>query len=135
MNFGIDLVRRGILSAEQLVAAMERQDSLRPSIAELALHRNKLTMKQVFQVFYQQAGSQDSFEQTARDMRLLTRRQIADLALSQAELTPSLADILIDMGFASREAIDSHFHTAHRAIANPKLSKRKQTNAIVVQDR
>ena len=91
-------------------------------------------MKQVFQVFFRQAGTQDSFEKVARDMRLLTKRELADLSLAQIEQTPSIAEILVDMGFVSEEILKAQFHGAHAGVANPNLSRRKQTKGIAVQD-
>ncbi len=134
MEFEIDLVRRGILSAEQLVAAVERQQSRRPSIGELAVRRQKLTMKQAFDIFARQADTRESFEQAAREMRLLTRRQVADLSLAQAEQTPAIADILVEMGLVSQTAADTYFHESHNRVATSKLSKRKQMQMHTVRN-
>lgn len=106
MWFGIHLVRRGVISSEQLFEAVEVRASRRPPLGELAVRSGKMTMKQVFLALSWQAETQASFGQIAREMRMLTKRQLADLLLAQAEQTPSLAETLVDMGMVPQETVE-----------------------------
>lgn len=62
-------------------------------------------MKQVFAVLSRQADWRGAFGKTAREMRLLTKRQLADLLLLQTESTPSLSELLIEMRLVTPEIV------------------------------
>ncbi len=94
MMYGLDLVDRGVITAETLVEAIRYREQQRPPIGELAVRRGKMTMHQVFEVLKQQAEDKRIFGEIAREMRFLTKRQLADLLLLQSELTPTISESL-----------------------------------------
>ncbi len=63
-------------------------------------------MAQVFQVLAHQCETNLPFGLAAKDLKFLTRRQIADLLLLQTEQTPALHDILVEMGAVSQDLVD-----------------------------
>ena len=59
------LVRRGLITAEQFVQAVEWQLAQRPLLGRLALESGKLSMKQVFAELEAQTDNDKPFGETA----------------------------------------------------------------------
>ncbi len=110
MWFGIHLVRQGLITPEQLFTAVEEQAARRPPLGELAVRRGKLKMSEVFRILGKQAEERRSFGSIARELRLLTKRQLADLLLAQTEMTPALSQVLVDLAMIPQDIVD--FETA-----------------------
>ena len=83
MFLEVSLVRRGIITAEQFVQAVEWQLDQRPRLGRLALESGKLTMKQVFAVLEEQTDNDKPFGETAVELGFLTKRQVNNLLKQQ----------------------------------------------------
>ncbi|MCA9245958.1 MAG: hypothetical protein KDA42_02555 [Planctomycetales bacterium] len=122
--FNVYLVRRGVISAVQLVDALEYQHRASIQLGSLAIERKRLTMHQVIRILDQQALDPRPFGELAIELGFLTETDLALLLKEQADNTPSLTQILIDLGFASegqlrREAERFHSLCASSLDNNP----------------
>lgn len=96
MDFGVYLVRRGTITADQYVDACERQIDSRRKLGELALSYQMLSMKQVMGLLEDQLDSPLPFGQLAVQKGYLTDSQLLELLGLQIETCPSIADVLIE---------------------------------------
>ncbi len=107
MFLAIHMVRQGVISADQLVDALEYQMNRRPRLGRLALASGRMTMKQVFNVLGEQALGNKPFGETAVELGFLTRRQVTHLLRKQREMTPSISECLVEMGVIDRATCDT----------------------------
>jgi hypothetical protein len=115
------LKNKGIISAEQLVAALEEQlDSLVP-IGQLALEENVLSPRDIFSVLHAQSDSPDErFGDLAVEMGLMTREDLMRLLMIQADRKPSVAEILVGQGVLSQQKAASELAAYRRAQFRPQ---------------
>ena len=106
MQIYFDLVDGGHISADQLMAAMRRQVSLRHPIGQLAVENEMMRMGEVFDVLAQQRTSREPFGQLAMRMGYLSREQLGELILQQLDGVPTVTEILVRQGCVSQETID-----------------------------
>ena len=132
MRIGIELVRRGLISMEELFAAVEMQAESQPPIGQLAIRKRKMNMAQVFQVLAAQADENEPFGIIAKRMRFLTKRDIADLLLLQSEETLSIGACLMQSGVISQATLDeetTRFRAEFRTTEAPNSVARLETVA------
>jgi len=106
MWIGLHLVRSGLVTAEQLLTAIEYCESHRPPIGQIAIQKRKLTVAECFKVLSRQAIQPDNFGCIARELRLLSKRQVADLLLAQSEQTPTLSSALVATSALTQKEIE-----------------------------
>ncbi len=94
MDFGIYLVRRGLISSDDYVDACEARLNARRKLGELALSTRKLTMRQVMAILDAQPDSGKPFGQLAVEMGYLTQSEVLELLGMQVDLCPSILEIL-----------------------------------------
>ncbi len=96
MHFGLYLKNKGVISAEQLTAALEEQlDTLVP-IGQLALEENVLSARDIFTVLQAQSNSPgERFGDLAVEMGLMTRDELRRLLMIQADRKRPLLEILV----------------------------------------
>jgi len=86
MHFGLYLKKKGIISAEQLVAALEAQLATLPRIGQLALEEGIISPRDIFNVLQAQRKSPDvRFGELAIEMHLMTRNELMRLLMIQAD--------------------------------------------------
>src|SRR4029079_18695552 len=86
MHFGLYLKKKGIISAEQLVAALEAQLATLPRIGQLALEEEIISPRDIFNVLQAQRRSPDvRFGDLAIEMCLMTRDELMRLLMIQAD--------------------------------------------------
>ena len=56
MKFGLYLKKKGVITAEELVAALDHQHSRMPPIGQVAMEEGVLSARQVFKVLRCQSG-------------------------------------------------------------------------------
>lgn len=105
MWIGLHLVRSGCITADQLIEAIEYREKHKPPIGQIAIQKRRLSVSDCFQVLSRQAIQAASFGRIARDLKLLTKRQVADLLLMQDEQTPSIGEALIAIGAIDEEEL------------------------------
>src|SRR3954467_12723170 len=102
MHFGLYLKNKGIISAEQLVAALEAQIVKLPRIGQLALEEGIISPRDIFDVLQAQRRSPDMrFGDLAIEMGLLSRSELMRLLMIQADRKRPLADVLVREGILS----------------------------------
>lgn len=129
MHFGLYLKKKGIISAEQLVAALEVQLATLPRIGQLALEEGLISPRDIFNVLQAQRRSPDvRFGDLAIEMGLMTRNELIRLLMIQADRKRPLADVFITEGILSeqlvaREMAEFRQLQANRRAANATASK------------
>jgi hypothetical protein len=106
MQFGIHLVRRGLLSAADFVDVIEQQLLSRPPLGELAIETHALTMKQLFQVLAAQVDVQRPFGAMAFELGYLQLEDVERLLGLQCERSRSLSELVIEMGLLDAETVE-----------------------------
>jgi hypothetical protein len=115
MKFGLYLKRKGILSADALVAALEYQQSRMPPVGQLAMEEGVLSARQVFQILRCQSDlPHERFGDVAVGMGLMSPKELQRLLMIQWERKPTLADVLVRLKMLSQPQVD-HYLTAYRA--------------------
>src|SRR5215204_2617453 len=103
MQFGLYLKKKGVISAEQLVAALEAQLATLPRIGQLALEEGIVSPRDIFAVLQAQGRSPDvRFGDLAIEMGLMTRNELIRLLLIQADRKLPLADVFVTAGILSK---------------------------------
>jgi len=129
MHFGLHLKKKGIISAEQLVAALEAQLTTMPRIGQLALEEGIISPRDIFAVLQAQRRSPDvRFGDLAIEMCLMTRDELMRLLMIQADRKCSLADVLVTEGMlseqqAAQEMIEFRQLQATRRSTSGQVSK------------
>jgi hypothetical protein len=102
MHFGLYLKNKGMISAEQLVAALEAQLATLPRIGQLALEEGIISPRDIFDVLLAQRKSPEvRFGELAIEMRLMTRSDLMRLLMIQADRKRPLADVFVTEGILS----------------------------------
>ncbi len=106
MQFGLYLKNKGVISADQLVAALEEQLGSLVPIGQLALEENVLSPRNIFTVLQAQSDSPNvRFGDLAVEMGMMTRGHLMRLLMLQADRKRSIAEILVSQG--ARNAAES----------------------------
>lgn len=111
---GIHLVRRGLISADQFVDALERGFAQRPPLGEVAMRLGKLTMRQVFSVLAEQSDRHQPFGRIAVELGFLSEGDLGELLLKQADSTPDVVDMLVMTGVLDRDSAMTALEDFHR---------------------
>jgi hypothetical protein len=121
MDFGVYLVRRGLITADDYVDAHEEQSAARRRLGELALSSRKLTMRQVLSILDAQLDTARPFGQLAVDKGYLTHDQVMELLGLQSELCPSISDILIEKQIIDEESLRKEARRFHNEIVEESM--------------
>jgi hypothetical protein len=106
MHFGLYLKKKGIISAEQFVAALEAQLATLPRIGQLALEEAILSPRDIFDVLHAQRRSPEvRFGELAIEMGLMTRTELMRLLMIQADRKQPFADVLVTEGMLSERQV------------------------------
>lgn len=104
MQFGLHLKNKGVITAEQLVAALEVQLATLPRIGQLAMEEGILRAPEVFDVLHaQREMPQLRFGELAIEMGLMTPAQLEHLLMSQMGRKRPIAEILVSKGVLTAE--------------------------------
>jgi len=115
MKFGLYLKNKGIITAEQLVAALEVQHDRLTPIGQLAMEEGILSARNVFKVLRCQSDlPHERFGDMAVELGLMTRDQLELLLAVQASRKPPLLDILIRQGALSASRADEELAAYRR---------------------
>lgn len=99
MKFGLYLIERGEISAEQLIRAMILQVESRPPLGQLAIEEGLISAREVLSILRIQSDyAEDRFGEIGVEMGLLTRRDVASLLLTQSDRQPPLEQTLVQIG-------------------------------------
>src|SRR3982751_5460569 len=104
MQFGLYLKKKGIISAEQLVDALEAQMASMPRIGQLALEEGIVSPREIFEVLLAQSNSpSEMFGELAIQMGFMTRNELMQLLMIQADRKQALEKILVAQGILSEQ--------------------------------
>jgi hypothetical protein len=103
LQFGLYLHRKGAITAEQLVAALEVQTRSLVRIGQLALEEGILSARDIFDVLRAQHKTPHiRFGELAIDMGLMSQQDLMRLLLIQTDRKLPLAEILVRQGVLTR---------------------------------
>lgn len=111
MKFELYLVRSGIISADQLVAALEIQHSKYVPIGQLAIEERLLSARDVFHVLHFQRRMlrpRKRFGEIAIEMGLISGDELQRLLFLQMDRKPALIEVLIRQGAMTPSQVDEH---------------------------
>src|SRR4029079_18737625 len=99
MHFGLYLKKKGIISAEQLIAALETQLTKLPRIGQLALEEGIISPRDIFDVLHAQSESPDvRFGAMAVETQIMPGAELMRLLMIQADRKRPLAEIFVERG-------------------------------------
>src|SRR5262245_12072429 len=99
MHFGLYLKNKGIISADQLVEALEAQLDTLPPIGQLALEEGIISPREIFEVLVAQSQSPtERFGEIAIGMGLMTRDELMRLLMIQADRKRPVAELIVTLG-------------------------------------
>jgi hypothetical protein len=108
MHFGLYLQKKAVVSAEQLVAALEEQMRTLVPIGQIALEEGKLSARDIFNILRAQNSAPNiRFGDLAIEMGLLSRNDVMFLLMVQSDRKKPIADILVGQGVLSRERLET----------------------------
>ena len=124
MQFGLYLKNKGVITAEQLVAALEEQLGTLVPIGQLALEENVLSPRDIFAVLQAQSDSPNvRFGDLAVEMGLMTRSQLMRLLMIQADRKRPITEILVGQGaLTSQKAASEMTAYRHSQLRRPRTS-------------
>jgi hypothetical protein len=141
MHFGLYLKKQGVITAEQLVAAIEAQMSTLVPIGQLALEEGVLSARDIFNILRAQNDAPNvRFGELAVEMGLMTRDDVMRLLMIQADRKRPIAEILVGQGVLTEEQMETEFMEYRAAQRKPKraaatmdfvsLPRRKETGPM-----
>ena len=96
MHFGLHLKNKGVITAEQLVNALETQLNTLVPIGQLALEEGIISPREIFDVLRAQREAPSvRFGELAIEMDLMTRDELMRLLMLQSDRKRAVADILV----------------------------------------
>jgi hypothetical protein len=129
MHFGLYLKKKGVITAEQLVAALEMQIKRLTPIGQLALEEGIISPRDIFDVLRAQGHRPNvRFGDLAIEMGLMNRKDLMRLLMLQEDRKRSLSDILVVQGVmtaqqAAAEMVEFRRSQAKRRMGSVVLSK------------
>ena len=122
MHFGLYLKNKGIISADQLVAALEVQLKTLAPIGQLALEECMVSPREIFDVLRAQSESPNvRFGELAIEMGLITRDDLMRLLMIQADRKRSVAEILVGQGVLPAEQAAVEMTEFRRSLAKRRV--------------
>lgn len=133
MHFGLYLKNKGLISAEQLVAALEVQMRTMVPIGQLALEEGILSPREIFIVLQAQSTSpRERFGELAIEMGLLTRDQLMRLLMLQSDRQQPISEILVKQGVLGQQQMTAELAEFRQFLQRPQ---RTVTRRIVPSPR
>ncbi len=107
MQFGMYLYNQGIITAEQLIAALQLQGERLIPLGVIAIEESKLAVRDVLSILRVQSDlPNDRFGDIAVDLGLMTRRDLAELLMEQSNRRIPVGDCLLELEFVTRAQLD-----------------------------
>jgi len=121
MHFGLQLKKRGVISAEQLVEALELQLSTLVPIGQLALEEGMLAPRDIFNILRAQSDAPNlRFGDMAVEMGLMMRDGVIGLLVVESDRIRPIADILVGQGVLTSQQLETELAAYRRAQVPPK---------------
>ena len=114
--FGEYLIKKGLINEEDILEALKYQKKNTPPFEKIACKLSLLTIKDIFQIFTLQAGSDLTVEEVALKQGYLTAEQIASIREKKEEMKPFLGEALIAMEKISPEVLQTELDAFNRIV-------------------
>ncbi|TWT36286.1 hypothetical protein KOR34_11900 [Posidoniimonas corsicana] len=115
MRFGIYLYHQGVITAEQLISAVEEQQRHTPPVGQLAIEAGLVSVHDLFDIVKAQSGlKRDRFGDIAIEMGLISRSELAEVLMTQSDLRPPLREVFVELGVLTAEAAELYFERFQR---------------------
>jgi len=111
--FGQFLLEKGVISAQQLLDALDAQRASNPTLGELAQQRGLLTAAQAKRVNERQRVEDRRFGDIAEDMGLLDSTQLGELLAAQKAQRKLFGEILVEQHTLDSARLETEL-AAHR---------------------
>jgi CheY-specific phosphatase CheX len=105
--FGQHLLASGLISAPQLLAAVEYQDRNNPRLGSYAVSLGLVTPFEVEQIRALQAREDLRFGEAAVQLKLLTEEQVQEVLAKQDHAHVPLGEALIALGYLSAQQVET----------------------------
>ncbi|GAB5407274.1 MAG: hypothetical protein Aurels2KO_55050 [Aureliella sp.] len=117
MWIGSQLYQDGKITAEQFATAVCTVTNRQERIGEIALKNRHLTVKQVMAILAEQDNSPASkFGEVAISLGFLNRDRLMQILGEQTLASPSISEVLLELGYVSEEELSSQFDESARTI-------------------
>ena len=133
MQFGLHLVRRGLISPGEFIDVVERQLASRPPLGALAIETKKLSMRQLFEVLSAQADSRRPLGALAVDMGFLEQADVEQLLGMQCERCLPVHELIVQMGLLTRAEVERERQRYQRAASGDAADERNQATGIAAR--
>lgn len=108
------LMERGVITPQQLLAAIEAQRASNPLLGELAVQQGLLSQAQASHINQRQRVEDRRFGDIAQEMGLLDASQVAALLAAQKAGRKLLGQVLLEQGVVDAQRLEAEL-AAHRA--------------------
>ena len=106
--FGAYLMERSVVTAADVVAALDQQIKNRIPLGRLAVETGKLSVSDLFRVLNAQVDSHKTCGKVAVELGLLTENDVRQLLELQRQQQRPIGEELIAQGSVSREVMLAH---------------------------
>lgn len=135
MHFGLHLHHKGVITAEQLVSALDVQLKHLVPIGQLALEEGILSARDIFDVLRAQSDApHERFGELAIEMGVMDRNDLMRLLMIQADRKLSLAEILVWQDVLTQQRADSELNAFRRTKLRPRRAVTTTTVVRVPRD-
>ena len=115
MDFGFYLHEQGVVSSDDLVAALMMQNTTKVPIGALAMETGKLAVRNVLTILRVQSDlPNDRFGDIAVELGLMTKRDLAELLMEQSDRRPRVEQCLVELGALSQQQMEEELATYRR---------------------
>jgi hypothetical protein len=134
MHFGLYLKNKGIISAEQLVTALETQLNTLTPIGQLALEEGIISPRDIFDILRAQSESPHiRFGDLAIEMGLMMRDDLMRLLMIQGDRKRPLDEILVRQGVLTKEQSDSELAEFRQTMAKRRASGTTRSKVVTMR--
>lgn len=126
MHFGLYLKNKGVITAEQLVDALQTQFNTLVPIGQLALEEGILSARDIFTILRSQSDTPHvRFGELAIELGLMTRDELMRLLMIQADRKRPIADILIRQGVLTERQVAAEMAAYRQSQVQPRRAVKK----------
>ena len=128
MQFGLHLIRQGLITSDDFVQVADHQQSQRPLFGALAIELRRLSIHQVFEILSVQAESSKPFGRVAVDLLYLTEAEVMELLGRQSDRCQPFAKLVVELGILDQMTVDRELQTYRKQMSRESLDARISTD-------
>ncbi len=139
LNFGIYLVEQRIITPEQFCGLVKIQQEALPSLANVAIRKNMLTIKQVAMILdVQESQPEKSFTEIAVENDLLDQPDVDQLLREQQRSALTIRQLLVECELLTQRQVDvlyKHYLRTGTQPLVPGIQRQDQQQTAVAPHR